>query len=161
MTRINLVKPEDLADQHLFAEWREIKIIPTKVRKLQETQDPVWISKRSKDLEYTHGTGHVVFFYNKLGFLYERYITLDQELHKRNYNIAVFNPGDLFIDGIKWHAQSVHWKPKKNDIQKNIERISERLHQRPNWYRHYGEIKEPQFFIDRYNHQLVVDAIVS
>lgn len=28
MTRINLVPPEELMDQHLFAEFREIKMVP-------------------------------------------------------------------------------------------------------------------------------------
>ena len=28
MTRINLVPPEELTDQHLFAELREIKMVP-------------------------------------------------------------------------------------------------------------------------------------
>ena len=33
MTRINLVPPEELMDQHLFAEFREIKMVPKSLRR--------------------------------------------------------------------------------------------------------------------------------
>ena len=33
MTRINLIHPSELTDQHLFAEFREIKMIPKSLRR--------------------------------------------------------------------------------------------------------------------------------
>lgn len=33
MTRINLVPVEELMDQHLFAEFREIKMVPKSLRR--------------------------------------------------------------------------------------------------------------------------------
>jgi deoxyribonuclease (pyrimidine dimer) len=33
MTRVNLVNVEHLADQHLFAEFRELKMVPVALRR--------------------------------------------------------------------------------------------------------------------------------
>ena len=63
MTRINLVEPSELTDQHLIAEYREIFMVGgslkrTLVSKVGYREDRV--PKR-----YTLNTGHVYFFYNK------------------------------------------------------------------------------------------------
>jgi len=161
MTRINLVHVEDLADQHLFAEWREIKMIPAKVRKLYHTKTLGELSGIFADIpdEYTMSTGHVRFFYDKMWFLHDRYEELTEELKKRKYNISPANPSAIFILDMPHSALTINYTPTNKEKLINIERISERLNQRPNWYRHYGEIKPPSFFIDRYNQQLTVDIL--
>ena len=153
MTRVNLVNVEDLADQHLFAEWRELKMIPAKLRK-----NP---SYDSLPQQYTMSTGHVRFFYNKMHWLYMRYRALDVELRKRNYNISNTDAYEIFLAGFSMAYVNDNWKPSIEEKKINIARISERLNQRPDWYRHYGEIKQPEFFIQRYEEQLLVDAIVT
>jgi len=160
MTRINLVRPEDLADQHLFAEWREIKMIaPSLARSLNGKSANEVIRKIPST--YTLNTGHVMFFYDKLPFLDERFKNLTAELLQRQYDIPSFNfHTDHFKNGYNSIPQW-DWTPTKADIQLNIDRISERLHQRPTWYRYYGEIMTPEFFIDRYNQQLLVDTIIA
>lgn len=85
MTRINLVDPAVLTNQHLLAEWRELPRIFTAVRKLLDkgcTVDQVNIPPK-----YKLGTGHVRFFYNKLLYLYGRWQKLTFELQKRDYNL--------------------------------------------------------------------------
>ena len=68
MTRINLITPSKLADQHLFAEWREIKMIPPALmRSLKSKNEQDIISKISNT--YTLNKGHVTFFYDKINFL--------------------------------------------------------------------------------------------
>jgi deoxyribonuclease (pyrimidine dimer) len=160
MTRINLVKVEDLADQHLFAEWREIKMIVPAAKR------SVYAKPISKILEkicpvYTLNAGHVTFFYNKLPFLKERFDELTDELHQRGFNISPFNfetDDYIFISG---KFKQYNWRPTKRDKQVNIERISQRLKERPDWYRYYGDVYSPDFFIDRYTQQLCVDTIVA
>lgn len=78
MTRINAnIKPKDLIDQHLLAEYREIVRIPNHVKKNTEA-----VLKRIKDLPptFTLNTGHVIFFYNKIEFLHKRFLALKEEL---------------------------------------------------------------------------------
>lgn len=85
MTRINLVDPSQLTSKHLMAEYRELPRIFTSVRKLYES------GKTIKDISipehYVLGQGHMKFFYNKLIWLQERFISLKEELDNRNYNI--------------------------------------------------------------------------
>jgi deoxyribonuclease (pyrimidine dimer) len=160
MTRINLVRVEDLADQHLFAEWREIKMIPVKVRKIHNTKTLGEIIGIFENLpeEYTMSTGHVKFFYDKMFFLHRRYLDLTKELHKREFKISHTNAFEIFLSNMPELARG-HYSPSKQEILINIGRISERLHKRPNWYRYYGDVHSPDFFIDRYNQQLLFDTI--
>lgn len=77
MTRINAnIDPADLCDQHLLAEYREIVRIPNHVlkHKINFTQIPD---------TFRLGTGHVKFFYNKIGFLHYRFNFLKHNLNHR------------------------------------------------------------------------------
>ena len=65
MTRINLVPPEELCDQHLLAEHRELTRIPNAVAKGK-------YHLKGQPAEYKLGEGHVRFFFNKLAFLKKR-----------------------------------------------------------------------------------------
>jgi deoxyribonuclease (pyrimidine dimer) len=161
MTRINLVRPEDLADQHLFAEWREIKmIVPAAKRSFRSAKDVATLYEKISP-HYTLNTGHVTFFYDKLQFLNLRFRDLTAEVLQRGFNISPFEfmTDDYFF---VFHnlPQSV-WVPTKKDIQVNIDRIAQRLNEKPHWYRYYGDVYTPDFFIDRYNSQLLVDAIIA
>lgn len=78
MTRINTIDPQHLLDQHLMAEYREI----TRVSSL---------SKHTvQHKQYTMGTGHVKFSYDKGLFLAKRREELYNELVQRNYNVTWF-----------------------------------------------------------------------
>lgn len=160
MTRINLVRVEDLADQHLFAEWREIKMIVPAAKRSVMAMPAIKVYDKISE-NYTLNTGHVTFFYNKLPFLVERYIELDAECRQRGFNISTFNfytDDYYFVSG---RISQIDWKPTKKDIQVNIDRIAQRLNEKPNWYRYYGDVYSPDFFIDRYNQQLLIDTLVA
>ena len=102
MTRINAhIKPKDLLDQHLLAEYREIVRIPNVVMSnLSNAYDKVKLAPKTFKLS----TGHVIYFYDKIKFLHQRYLALKQELDYRGiennmsdemfYNI----PSDLYND---------------------------------------------------------------
>lgn len=62
MTRINLVPPSELCDQHLLAEHRELTRIPNAVAKGK-------FHLKGQPTEYKLGEGHVRFFFNKMAFL--------------------------------------------------------------------------------------------
>lgn len=160
MTRINLVRVEDLADQHLFAEWREIKMIAPAAKRSLQTQSVETIIEKISP-KYTLNAGHVTFFYNKLPFLKQRFNDLTNELHQRGFNIAPFDFETIDYTLVWLRITQMNWRPTKEDMQVNIDRIAQRLNERPGWYRYYGDVYAPDFFIDRYNQQLLVDAIAS
>lgn len=77
MTRVNLIPVEELSNSHLIAEKHEITRVVT-------------LAKRSKPNikippNYTMGKGHVTFFYNKIGFVINRYELLCDEVRKRGF----------------------------------------------------------------------------
>ena len=76
MTRINLVPPQELMDQHLFAEFREIKMVPKSLARSIAARGVQGVLKRIPP-RFTLNTGHVSFFYDKGAYLVERYALLD------------------------------------------------------------------------------------
>ena len=81
MTRINVgIPPADLVNQHLIAEHREIKRIPNCIAKGKYNMEGI-------PSRFKLGTGHVKFFYNKLLYLKNRYISLYNECIKRGFNV--------------------------------------------------------------------------
>lgn len=150
MTRINLVPVENLADQHLFAEWREIKMVPAALRRSLNTKSISTIMS-SIPKRYTLNTGHVTFFYDKMNFLSDRYMLLTDELLTRKYNIQMHDMSDIFYRDIPPQFKSIEWEPDVNDITVNVERILLRISERPDWYRYHGELVENGYFGVLYN----------
>lgn len=120
MTRINVaIPPRELTTRHLIAEHREIKRIPNTI-----------VSGRAKikDIppKFTLGTGHVKFFYNKLGYLKNRYEELYNECLLRGFNVSYY--GDVWNDVPK-HLMN-DYIPSKEDEQLIRDRINERLNKK-------------------------------
>lgn len=82
MTRINVVPVEELIRLHLQGEMKEITRVFGLARK---AQFDIIKGKRKLPLEYTLGTGHVLFFYNKLKFIADRYEALVAEMQRRGF----------------------------------------------------------------------------
>lgn len=117
MTRINCgIEVEELVDKHLMAEHREIKRIPNCVAKGK-------FNMKGQPKAFTLGTGHVKFFYNKLGYLKRRYEELYAECISRGFNVQYY--GDAW-NGIPNHLMG-DYTPTNTDREIIRERISERL----------------------------------
>ena len=123
MTRINVgIPPKQLTRQHLIAEHREIKRVPNVVAKGK-------YNLKDQPKLFTLGTGHVKFFYDKLGYLKQRYEELYTECRNRGYDVSYY--GDAWNDVPK-HLMG-GYTPTDRDIQIITERINERLN---------GKVKE-------------------
>lgn len=85
LTRINCgVHPEELPDRILLAELREIKRIPNAIRKGRYRLEGM-------PHEFTLGSGHVKFFYDKLEYLWLRYQALRGEALQRGFRVDDFS----------------------------------------------------------------------
>ena len=137
MTRINVgIKPENLTDQHLVAELRELPRIFTAVRKR------IAEGKSFDDIPDTFrlGSGHVKFFYDKIEYLIWRHDLLRQEYLKRfkkewSYIVEIKDKEELFALNRLNLAQGYRYTQK--DRQLLIDRISERIigsNQKPRYY---------------------------
>jgi len=136
MTRINLVNPRELTDQHLFAEFREIKMIPKSLARSIAARGFVG-ALRLAGADFTLNKGHVSFFYDKGLYLHERYVLLKWELQMRgvNYNTeSEFDPDGVMTNDECWN----NWEPEPKDYELIRERIAERIAQKPQWYRYMG-----------------------
>ena len=141
MTRINTVDVTLLLDQHLMAEYRELTMVNSSLRRSIEslrkkrytgTKLVQEILKKVPS-NYTLNKGHVSFFYDKGTFLSNRYELLINELVKRGYNldpnrVASFESFE-FDESFK-----KDWTPSLIDIKINAERIVQRYFQKPKFY---------------------------
>ena len=117
MTRINVgVHPSELTDKHLLAEHREIKRVPNVVKSGR-------FSLVGQPTSFTLGTGHVKFFYDKLGHLKLRYQQIHAECVKRGFNVTDFT--SAFDHVPKEYMKD--YKPTERDRRIIMQRISERL----------------------------------
>jgi deoxyribonuclease (pyrimidine dimer) len=85
MTRVNVGYPvKELTRQHLIAEHREIKRIPNMVAAGRVDLDNI-------PTTFCLGTGHVRFFYDKLGYLLTRYREIYDECILRGYRVQNYS----------------------------------------------------------------------
>lgn len=131
--RINLINPSILADQHLVAEYREIKMLPKSLMRSLRSRQGFDKSRISKT--YTLNTGHGYFFYDKLNFIVDRFNNLLTEMENRNFatNYRTLELTDIpkcfFND----------YSPTINEKDISLERIILRINQKPSWYKYKGQ----------------------
>jgi len=122
MTRINLLDPSLLSNKHLVAEHKEITRIFTRVR-----TKPVDLIKIPES--YRMGTGHVTFFYDKLGFIKNRYLSLVAEMHKRGYSTDSEKRKSILQATDEQVVDKNLWKeytPTQEALSENLQRLQER-----------------------------------
>jgi deoxyribonuclease (pyrimidine dimer) len=136
MTRINSnVDPKQLMDQHLMAEYRELPMVLASLRRSLKTQSEREVLKKIPP-KFTLNKGHVLFFYNKLTFLRNRYDRLVSELHNRGYNLDQGRVLDL--NGIPSTFFN-DWSATPTDDAVLEQRIKEKIAMKPSWYKYYGK----------------------
>lgn len=131
MTRINLVPPIELADQHLIAEYREIFMVGSSLQRSLKSKN--WTNTlNTLPKEFTLNTGHVKFFYNKGLFLSKRYKDIVSEMKRRGMKP---NERRIFKED-QWPSLLYNdWRPSKRDMDIVRSRILEKINLKPNWYR--------------------------
>ncbi|AMM44082.1 endonuclease V N-glycosylase UV repair enzyme [Pectobacterium phage vB_PcaM_CBB] len=140
MTRINLVPVQELADQHLMAEYRELP------RVFGAVQKHIDAGKKIKDFKinqtYILGTGHVTFFYDKLLFLSLRHEQIVLECLKRGIKISNIDKYDVSSFPSVWCNDYI---PTEAEISISRTRLIEKLKIKPSWYR-FSTDSVPKYF---------------
>ena len=117
MTRINIgIPPKELTNKHLIAEHRELKRIPNVVAKGR-------YNLKNIPSQFSLGKGHVSFFYDKLGYLKERYVDLYNECLARGFNVQSYLGS---WDGVPSMLMN-GYTPTARDVEIIRERIADRL----------------------------------
>lgn len=143
MTRINLVPPAELMDQHLFAEFREIKMVPKSLKRSVDAAlkrgEPLSMFLIRIPPSFTLNKGHVCFFYDKGVYLHARFNDIVKELDNRGINYdkrSVLDELDVFKTlGREFNKDYV---PTKEALQIIRQRIQEKIAMKPSWYRYGG-----------------------
>ena len=131
MTRINIIEPIELTDQHLIAEYREIFMVGGSLNRTLNSK--VGYKEDRVPKQYTLNNGHVYFFYNKGKYLHRRYEQLITEMKRRGFTpdrTRVF-PTSVFKDNGLYND----WIPRVEDYKVIRQRIEEKIAMKPNWYR--------------------------
>ena len=129
MTRINIVHPSELTDQHLIAEYREIFMVGSSLQRSIKSKN--W-NPKDIPIKFTLNTGHVKFFYDKGKYLFKRYDELRIEMKARG-----MNPDDTRVfTREQWPDELCNdWTPSLEDYKLIRQRIEDRINMKPNWYR--------------------------
>jgi deoxyribonuclease (pyrimidine dimer) len=131
MTRVNIIPVEELMDQHLIAEYREITMVPASLVRTLSSKKGLEYKKIPKS--FTLNKGHVYFFYDKGLYLFKRYKLLVVEMKKRGFKpdstrkfpMEIFKDNGLYND----------WTPSADAYIVIRDRIRKKLKIKPNWYR--------------------------
>ena len=118
MTRISVGYTKQMVDKHINKERIEVLRIPNDIKNGRTKVDLKRIPK-----DFRLGTGHAIFFHDKVLFLKKHYEALTEECIKRGFNPTDYS--DTFND-IPIHLMN-DYTPTKYDIQIVRERITERL----------------------------------
>ena len=135
MVRINLIHPRKLSDQHLIAEYDEMLMLVSYIKRY-----PVLEGIPDK---FTLNKGHMKFFKDKVLYLKDRHEKLKEEMRKRNFKTNK----TIKLSEFKKQNKG-DWKPNSKDKKIIKERIAQRLKQKPTYYRYKGEYKPVKFFLE-------------
>lgn len=136
MVRVNIINPKYLTDQHLLAEYLEILMLVSAVKKHPTTS----LDKIPKN--YKLGIGHILFFKNKLKYLQERHEKIKKEMLRRG-----FSPKKkLSLSGIPKNFMK-NWHATSKDKQIIKKRLIERINRKPSWYTYKKQHKPRDFLI--------------
>jgi len=131
MTRINVVPVEELCDEHLRAEYREIVRVPKLVMKRKRFDHPIppmnYTIRTEKNPE--GGKGHVLFFYNKLLYLKKRFEQLTAEMQSRGFKTNFTWPAGCEMLCLACND----YEPTKQALELNRIRIKERKPKNPHY----------------------------
>ena len=132
MTRINLSIPvSNLTDEHLLAEHREIKRLPSCLQKAILSG-----SINNIPNKFCLCKGHILFFLNKMLFVFNRYKEIYNECLNRHFNVSDYSSNFLNIDV----CYNNDYIPNSNDKQLLQQRIIDRiLNGKCNNYHYYGK----------------------
>lgn len=133
MTRINIIDPSELMDQHLIAEIREINQLAAHFERSLKSKSGIFgVPER-----YKLSTSHVKFFYPRGLYLKKRFDSLVKEAKKRGFKIqTTFNNTWLKNDAKEYYND---YTPDEIAYSIIRERIKQKIDMKPDWYRYYGK----------------------
>ena len=142
MTRVNIISPSLLTDQHLLAEVREITRLPANLYTSLNAKIPLKLTDIPP--EYVLGTGHVKHFFNKFTFLKKRHEALVVECLARGFELS-HTTSDIFDQVPDQYKND--WTPNSKEINLNLLRLCDKINMKPMFYRYYRRTIELDHYV--------------
>ncbi len=137
MVRINLISPKYLTDQHLIAEYNEILMLESYLKKYPLSNKDL---KRIPE-DYCLGKGHMIFFKDKIDYLKQRHKEIKNEMLNRG-----FKTNKSFKLKYSCKNQKKNYTPQKKDIEKIKKRLIEKIKLKPDFYRYKKQYKNQEYY---------------
>lgn len=126
MTRINVVPVEELSDQWLLAEYRELPRILK--------QEHIYVGDAPD--KYCLGKGHVKFMVVHSLFCLNRYAFICREMKHRGFTVNYpYDDLDKLVEDKQVTLYSEPFIPDESDIQINRQRLIEKYKMKPEFYK--------------------------
>ena len=123
------IPPLNLTDEHLFAESRELKMLPALYKRVGDK------NKDKVPKEFTLGKGHMLFFLYKWQYTFNRYYKCVAALIMRGYNVGYeHDKWDIYVNNCKC-GEEYEETSKEAEIVRL--RIIEKIKASPKKYFHY------------------------
>jgi len=142
MTRINVVPPILLLDQHLLAEKKEINQLAGQLTKSLRS---IHWTYSTLPREFTLGAGHVKFWYLRGKFIRRRYAEVYAECVRRGFKVND-NFNDVWLN--KPAIFNSDYEPTVSSIALIKSRISDRVLEKKTFYRYMGRLVEYESYLD-------------
>lgn len=135
MTRINVVPVEELSDQHLIAEYREL---PRCIKQK--------INVKNAPTTYCLGVGHMKWARAHIKFLLRRYRQLCIEMAYRGFTVNFGWDNLVYIACLYSPAGCLNtdYAPTRKDLKLNKERLIEKYRKKPTFYK-WTQRKKPKY----------------
>lgn len=148
MTRINVVPVEELCDEHLRAEYREIIRVPKLIikREYNLSEIPEKYTVRTEE-NPSGGAGHVKFFCNKLIYIQKRFGQLEKEMQKRGFLTILAFPKIVILGERFTKFYLNDYNPTEDALSLNRKRIAERMPNNPHY--NHRKMNDEQNFSNR------------
>jgi deoxyribonuclease (pyrimidine dimer) len=123
------VNPKYLTDSWLIAEQVELLMIPGMLRRLNyEPKSPI-------PNKFKMGTGHMLFWVNKIIYLKNRHAEVKKEVARRGFKVT-----DKSINLSEFPDKYLQdWKPNQDDTNILRERLIWKLNRKPNIWRYHKQ----------------------
>lgn len=123
MTRVNVITPQELSDQHLIAEYHELPRVLKQDINICGAPDC-----------YVLGAGHMRWACKYWKYTYNRFVALCNEMRYRGFNVN-FAPKTLRNYTARFCNRSGEYTVTPMDIEINRARIREKYHKKPEFYK--------------------------
>ena len=123
MTRINVIPPSELSDQHLIAEYHELPRVIKQNINICNAPDC-----------YTLGCGHMRWACRFWKFTYDRFFSICDEMRYRGFAVN-FDPAGLRIYTERFRNRNGEYIVSDKDVELNRARIREKYNKKPDFYR--------------------------